>query len=114
MDTQKSSPGHGALINIICSDQLHLLNVILIYNNGMRKDQGNYKTVSLASVSGKVMEITLGPIKRHLKNEAIVRDSQHELTTSVSTLVPVFFNIFINDQDARVICTLSMLAERCH
>lgn len=46
----------------------------------MRKDQGNYKTVSLASVSGKVMEITLGPIKRHLKNEAIVRDSQHELT----------------------------------
>lgn len=79
MDTQKSSPCHGALINI-CSDQLHLLNVILIYNNGMRKDQGNYKTVSLASVSGKVMEITLGPIERHLKNEAIVRDSQHELT----------------------------------
>lgn len=53
----------------------------------MREDPGNYRPVSLTSVPGKVVEkITLGTVKRHLKNNTIPRHSQHGLTKGKSCL----------------------------
>ncbi|GAB0209633.1 mitochondrial enolase superfamily member 1 [Grus japonensis] len=58
-----------------------LANVIPIYKKGMREDPGNYRPVSLTSAPGKIMEkIVLGAIERHLKNNAIIRHSQHGFT----------------------------------
>ena len=64
----------------VCADG-KLANVIPIYKKGMREDPGNYRPVSLNLVPGKIMEkIILGIIERHLKNNAIIRHSQHGLT----------------------------------
>ncbi|KAK4830724.1 hypothetical protein QYF61_013174 [Mycteria americana] len=55
-----------------------LANVIPIYKKGMRKDPGSYRLVSLTSVPRKIMEETIaGATERHLKNNAIIRHSQH-------------------------------------
>jgi len=53
-----------------------LANVIPIYKNGMREDPGNYRPVSLTSVPGKIIEkIILCTTERHLKSNAIIRQS---------------------------------------
>ena len=54
-----------------------LANIIPIYKKGVREDPGNCRPVSLTSVPGKIMEIMLGDIGRHLKNNAIIGHSQH-------------------------------------
>ncbi|GAB0206220.1 mitochondrial enolase superfamily member 1 [Grus japonensis] len=64
-----------------------LANVIPIYKKGMREDPGNYRPVSLTSVPGKIMEkIILGAIERHLKDNAIIRHSQHGFTKRIIEL----------------------------
>ncbi|GAB0209474.1 mitochondrial enolase superfamily member 1 [Grus japonensis] len=64
-----------------------LSNVIPVYEKGMRGDPGNYRPFSLTSVPGKIMEkIILGAIERHLKNNAIIRHSQHGFTKEKSCL----------------------------
>ncbi|GAB0207248.1 mitochondrial enolase superfamily member 1 [Grus japonensis] len=63
-----------------------LANVIPIYKKGMREDPGNYRPVSLTSVPGQIMEIILGTVERHLKNNAIIRHSQHGFTKGKSCL----------------------------
>ncbi|KAK4811079.1 hypothetical protein QYF61_016365 [Mycteria americana] len=60
-----------------------LANVIPIYKKGMREDPGNYRPVSLNSVPRKIM---LGAIERHLKENAIIRHSQHGFTKGKSSL----------------------------
>ncbi|GAB0208399.1 mitochondrial enolase superfamily member 1 [Grus japonensis] len=61
--------------------------VIPIFKKGVREDPGNYRPVSLTSVPGKIMEkIILGTIERHLKNNAIIRHSQHGFTKGKSCL----------------------------
>ncbi|KAK4807228.1 hypothetical protein QYF61_024348 [Mycteria americana] len=64
-----------------------LASVIPIYKKGVREDPGNYRPVSLTSVPGKIMEkIILGATERHLKNNAILRHSQHGFTKGKSCL----------------------------
>jgi len=54
-----------------------LANDISIYKKGVKEDPGNYRPVSLTSVPGKITEkFILGTIERHLKNNAIIRQSQ--------------------------------------
>lgn len=56
-------------------------------------------------------EIILDAVERSLKNSAIIRDSQHRFTKVKSCLTNMIsFNIFINDQDARVESTVSQPA----
>ena len=58
-----------------------LANVIPAYKKDVREDPENYRPVSPMSVPGKIMEkIILCTIERHLKNNAIIRHSQHGFT----------------------------------
>ncbi|KAK4824398.1 hypothetical protein QYF61_014058 [Mycteria americana] len=64
-----------------------LANVIPIYKKGVREDPGKYRPVSPTSAPGKIVEnIILGTIERHLKNNAIIRHSQHGFTKGKSCL----------------------------
>ncbi|KAK4818859.1 LOW QUALITY PROTEIN: hypothetical protein QYF61_020078 [Mycteria americana] len=61
--------------------------VIPIYKKAAREDPGNYRPVSLTSLPGKIVEkIILGTIERHLKNNALMRHSQHGFTKGKSCL----------------------------
>ncbi|KAJ7415110.1 RNA-directed DNA polymerase from mobile element jockey-like protein [Pitangus sulphuratus] len=58
-----------------------LANVIPIYKKGMMEDPGNHRPVRLTSVPGHIMEkIVLGTTERRLKNNAVIRHSQHGFT----------------------------------
>ena len=49
-----------------------------IYKKGCREDPGNYRSVSLASVPGKVMEqIVLKEIMQHVRDNWGIMSSQH-------------------------------------
>ena len=57
-----------------------LASVTPIYKKGRKDDPGNYRPVSLTSVSGKLMEqITLSTIIQHLRDNQMIRPSQHGL-----------------------------------
>jgi len=63
-----------------------LANVIPLYINSMREDPGKHGSVSVTSVPGGIMEkIILSTVERHLKNNAVVRHSQHG-TVSMDSL----------------------------
>jgi len=65
-----------------------LANVIPVYRKGVREDPWNYRPVGLTSVPGKIMEkIILGITERHLKNNEIIRHSQHGFTKGKSHLI---------------------------
>ena len=51
-----------------------LANVMPIYKKGQKKDVGNYRPVSLASVPGKVMEqIVLSAITWYVQDNQVIR-----------------------------------------
>ncbi|PKU36009.1 rna-directed dna polymerase from mobile element jockey-like [Limosa lapponica baueri] len=55
-----------------------LANVMPIHKKGWKGDPGNYRPVSLTSVTGKVMEqIILSAIMQHMKDTQVIRPSQH-------------------------------------
>ncbi|KAJ7417034.1 RNA-directed DNA polymerase from mobile element jockey-like protein [Pitangus sulphuratus] len=64
-----------------------LVNVVLVSKKGKKEDPGNYNSVSLTSVPGKVMgKITLGSTGKHLKDNAVTGHSQHGVMRGKSRL----------------------------
>ncbi|CAM5088769.1 unnamed protein product [Natator depressus] len=62
-------------------------NVVPIFKKGKKEDPGNYRTVSLTSVPGKIMEQVLKEsILKHLDERTAIRNSQHGFTKGKSCL----------------------------
>jgi len=51
-----------------------------------REGPGNYRPLSLTLIPGKIMEITLVTTERHLKDNTIIKPSQHRFTKEKSCL----------------------------
>ncbi|GAB0184089.1 mitochondrial enolase superfamily member 1 [Grus japonensis] len=68
-------------------------NVPSIFKKGKKKDQGNYKLVNLTSIPGKVMDILLGTISKHMKNK-VIGGSQRGFMKGKSRLINLiaFYN----------------------
>ncbi|PKU43875.1 rna-directed dna polymerase from mobile element jockey- hypothetical protein [Limosa lapponica baueri] len=63
------------------------IDAISLFRNGKKEDPGNYKSVNLTSIPGEVMEqLILGTISRYLKEEKVIRCSQHGFTKGNSCL----------------------------
>ncbi|KAK4811738.1 hypothetical protein QYF61_005306 [Mycteria americana] len=65
-----------------------LANVMPIYKKGWKEDLGNYRSVSLTSVPGKVTEqIILSAIMWHVQDNQVIRPSQHGFMKDRSCLI---------------------------
>ncbi|PKU46912.1 rna-directed dna polymerase from mobile element jockey-like [Limosa lapponica baueri] len=77
-------------------------NVIPVFKKGKKEDQGNYRPVSLTSISGKVMErLILGAISEHMEEKKAIRNSQHGFTKgkSCQTNLRAFYDDWLDGQE---------------
>ncbi|GAB0178838.1 P protein [Grus japonensis] len=92
-------------------------NVTPIYKKGLKEDPGNYRSISLSSISGKVMErILLGAITTQMKH--MIGKSQHRFTKSKSCLTnsiafydKVTCRVDVGDLDDGIKCTVMKFAD---
>ncbi|KAJ7403393.1 hypothetical protein BTVI_77325 [Pitangus sulphuratus] len=88
---QESSLGNKAEKEGVCPAKARempadwkLANIVLIFKKG-KEDPGNYRPVSLTSVSHKVMvKIILGNTEKHLQDNTVTGDSQHSFMSEQS------------------------------
>ncbi|KAF1472525.1 hypothetical protein FQV18_0001444, partial [Eudyptula minor novaehollandiae] len=82
-------------------DDWRLANVTPIYKKGWKEDPGNYRPVSLTSVSGKIMErFILRALTRHERDNQGIRPSQHGFMRGRSCLTNL---ISFYDQVTRLV-----------
>jgi len=68
-------------------DDWRITNVTPIYKKGWKEDPRNYRSVSLTSVPGKIMEqFILSALTRHVKDNQGIRPSQHGFMKGTSCL----------------------------
>lgn len=68
-----------------------LATVIPIFKKGKKEEPGNYRPVSLTSVPGKIMEIILEVIEKHLKDNAVIGQSECGFRRERSYLTNIIF-----------------------
>ncbi|PKU45964.1 rna-directed dna polymerase from mobile element jockey- hypothetical protein [Limosa lapponica baueri] len=62
-------------------------NVTPVFKKSKKEDLGNYRPVSLTSITGKMMEwLVLGVISKHVEETKAIRSSQHGFTKGKSCL----------------------------
>lgn len=69
-----------------------LANVTPIYKKCRRKDPGNYRSVSLTLMSGKIMEqIILSATSQHIQDNQVTKTSQHRFMKGKFCLTRLIF-----------------------
>ncbi|KAF1441643.1 hypothetical protein FQV21_0009000, partial [Spheniscus demersus] len=82
-------------------DDWRLASVTPIYKKGWKEDPGNYRPVSLTSVSGKIMELfILRALTRHVRDNQGIRPSEHGFMRGRSCLTNL---ISFYDQVTRLV-----------
>ncbi|KAJ7416488.1 RNA-directed DNA polymerase from mobile element jockey-like protein [Willisornis vidua] len=79
----------------VVSEDWNIASITLVFKKGKNEDPGNYQPVSLTSVPGYVMEnLILESISTHMKDEKVIRISQHRFTKGKSCLTKLvaFYN----------------------
>ncbi|GAB0205341.1 mitochondrial enolase superfamily member 1 [Grus japonensis] len=62
-------------------------SVTLVFKKGKKEDPGNYRSVSLTSIPGKVMEqLILGVINKHVEEKKVIGSGQHGFTKGKACL----------------------------
>ncbi|KAJ7413240.1 RNA-directed DNA polymerase from mobile element jockey-like protein [Willisornis vidua] len=64
-----------------------IANITSVFKMSKKEDPGNYRPVSLTSISGKMMEqLIMDVISKHVEEKKVIRNSQHGLTKGKSRM----------------------------